>query len=235
MKSLALSKRVGLTSRVTGFTMLTRISSIALAALFTACTASYYLDSAEDFYRRGDYESAIKGYLRAIGEDDKEAEAYHGLAMSYYQIGDTEGAMFAFEKALEMDSLYTSAYECLASIYLDMGRPDAAITLCRKAIQIDSEYVGAYITLANALFERGPVVTAINTLWGAIKLTKRLQADPVKRSYYGSLRNEQGSIQRSRTGVPVTGAAQLRTGGSRKRHRSLSLLGATMVQQGESI
>ena len=52
-----------------------------------------YISTAENYFKEEDYENAIVSYKEAIKKNDKNEEAYIGIAKTYYKMNDLDSAV----------------------------------------------------------------------------------------------------------------------------------------------
>jgi Flp pilus assembly protein TadD len=75
------------------------------------------LDTAEKFYKEGNFRASLQIYLNIVQEEPKNAKIHQGLAQSYYQLKNFEAAKSAAEKALELDVTLPIPRTILAYFY----------------------------------------------------------------------------------------------------------------------
>ena len=142
-----------------------------------SCGITAYVPAhmAAKFYDQGDYENAIRYYMKAVADRDQRAETFYWLGMSFYKHGDLEEAMLALERSFEKDSTDVDVIQRLASVNLDLGNLATAGYYSRKAIHLDPEYLESYNTLGHVLFEGGELDSAESCFSYALSLSKSLR------------------------------------------------------------
>jgi tetratricopeptide (TPR) repeat protein len=71
---------------------------------------------------KGQHETAIKKYQRAVENNPKLFQAWGNLGYSYRKTGNYPAALEAYDKALVLQSNYTPAIEYRAEAYLGLNR-----------------------------------------------------------------------------------------------------------------
>jgi len=94
---------------------------------------SAYQQRSREYYRKGEYDKAIKDCTEAIRLDPNDAWAYHNRGMAYSKKGDLQKAKADWDKA-----------KSLASVYAKKGVYDKAIKAYAKAIRLDPDDALAY-------------------------------------------------------------------------------------------
>ena len=102
-----------------------------------------YLQLAELYFERREYEDAIRTYLSAIElVSEKELSQSAGIADMFYNLGNTylyaqqlESAVSAYQQAVDIDPEMASAWANMGTVLLEMERFDAAIRACQSAIK----------------------------------------------------------------------------------------------------
>ncbi|OGC08091.1 hypothetical protein A2V82_05095 [candidate division KSB1 bacterium RBG_16_48_16] len=88
-------------------------------------------------YKKGQYESAISFYQKAIDLNSNNPKAYYGEGLALTKLRRYEEAIGAFEKAVELSPSYDEAYAAMGSTYDDIGKLDEAIASYQKAVEIN--------------------------------------------------------------------------------------------------
>ncbi|MEZ5357923.1 MAG: tetratricopeptide repeat protein [Candidatus Zixiibacteriota bacterium] len=109
----------------------------------------------DGYLRRGDYDSAIAGFTRAI-------EINHLLTIAYFQRGNTyelalgnkNNAIADYKSAIQINPRYARAYLNLGNIYHDRGDLESALKYYDDAVMADSQYSQAFFNRANVYFEQ---------------------------------------------------------------------------------
>lgn len=116
----------------------------------------------DEFFEKGDYESAKIRYHKVISSGYSYADVYNKLGLISYNEGFFEKACGYFEKALEINPRYTEVSLNLAVTYNELGKYDKARIIYSKARQIrerDGGKLDPFVKgkLANLHFETGKI------------------------------------------------------------------------------
>lgn len=123
----------------------------AIAAWNQAITESpkylqAYLQLAELYFQRAEYESAIRTYLSAIAlVSESELSQRAGTADIFYNLGNSylyaqqlEAAVSAYQQAVDLNPEMVSAWANMGTVLLEMERFDAAIAACQSALKANA-------------------------------------------------------------------------------------------------
>ncbi len=89
------------------------------------------------YYRKGQYDRAIKDYNQAIRLAPDYAPGYNGRAWSRYLLGQNAEALSDVDKALSLSPNFSSAIEARAHILAALRRPQEALTEFERAMQME--------------------------------------------------------------------------------------------------
>jgi tetratricopeptide (TPR) repeat protein len=113
-----------------------RIAFIVLSVALVSCSANLELrrqqeeanrNLGEEYYKKGDYTSALREFLKAEKLYSKDPYLHYGLGLTYKAKKKPDLAVKHFEKAIEMKPDYASAKNALGTVYLDKKEWDTAI------------------------------------------------------------------------------------------------------------
>ena len=110
-----------------------------------------HLESGYFYFRTGNFERAVKSYLRATESNDRIGllEAYYGLAHSYLEMDDPDNAVSALEKAIETDPSNPLPYRDLGLIAIQNNNVEPAESFLAKAIELAPAEAELYKPLAS--------------------------------------------------------------------------------------
>ncbi len=102
-----------------------------------------YLQLADLYFKRNEYESAIRTYLSAIGLiSDGELAQPTGMADIFYNLGNCylsaqqlESAVSAYQQAVNINPEMANAWANMGTALLEMERLDVAISACQSALK----------------------------------------------------------------------------------------------------
>jgi tetratricopeptide (TPR) repeat protein len=109
---------------------------------------SYHFLLGKDQFKRGDYESAIVEFERALSVQPGYADIRNWLGMAYMAIGDSLKALEQFNQALDANPRFTSASLNAGSALISLGREAAARDCLRQVLAIDPDNEEARTRLA---------------------------------------------------------------------------------------
>jgi tetratricopeptide (TPR) repeat protein len=151
---------------IASVTLLTRII-IPRIKTFAAVT---HFNRGEEYFKTGDYDSAISEYDRAIQLNPNNIEAYTYRGNAYDSKGDIDRAISDFDQAIQLDPSYGKAYINRGVAYIVKGDLDRAISDLNKAIQLDPSSYAAYSNRGSAYQEKGDLDHAISDYDQSIQL-----------------------------------------------------------------
>jgi tetratricopeptide (TPR) repeat protein len=133
-------------------------------------TAEKYFDKGNEFYKNGDFKSAIENYDKAIEINPKDAEAYFNRGNAKDDLGDKQAAIDDYDKAIEINPNLAEAYYNRGNAKDDLGNKQAAIDDYSKAIEINPNDADAYCNRGDAEFALGDKQAAIDDFSKAIEI-----------------------------------------------------------------
>jgi len=107
-----------------------------------------YNNLAEEYFKRGDYRSALVHVTKAISIDPRFPGSHCMAAACYYRLGETARAKDLLERFIATDTSYAPAYYMLGSMYSQEGVIQRAIDCFRGSINASKEYADAYYSQA---------------------------------------------------------------------------------------
>ncbi|MXY45974.1 MAG: tetratricopeptide repeat protein [Chloroflexi bacterium] len=122
------------------------------------------------FATKGDYETAIFEYNKAIGLNQDHIDAYYERGRAYSSQGDYDGAIVDFDRAIALDPEHFDAYYQRGLAYANKGDYDRAIDNFDKDIELNPDYAGAYYERGFAYLNRDDYGAAIVDFDKAIEL-----------------------------------------------------------------
>lgn len=143
--------------------------------------AKKYVESGYSYYKKGENNSAIDAYSKALLYSPKYSAAYSGLGNVYkYALKQYDDAIKNYEYAIRYDEAnYKSVYYELGYLYNEQKRYDDAISILLKAIDYEPRFSGAREELGYAYYIKARDSEA------EYQLKKSIELDPkAKASYY---------------------------------------------------
>lgn len=111
---------------------------------FKANTPEFFTHQGDQYYKAGQYESAIESYNKAIALRPKFPEAYNKRGNANIKIGQHDKAIDDYNKAIALNPQYVYAYNNRGNAYDDKGQYDLAIDDYNVAIAHFEGYALAY-------------------------------------------------------------------------------------------
>jgi Flp pilus assembly protein TadD len=104
---------------------------------------------------RGDHESAVAEYRRAVEISPNYAKAWNSLGLSLEQLGRDEEALRSYMTAVERDSTLAFARNNIGSFYMRRGDLASARRWLESAVRHDDRLENAHMNLALVLAQGG--------------------------------------------------------------------------------
>ena len=124
--------------------------------------------------QKGDYDTALAEFTRALQADPKDPEVYNNRGSVYTFKGRYDLALADFTKTLELNPRYARAYYNRALAYYYQGNYDRAIADLTKAIELNSKDPEAYNNRGLAYDQQKNYDKAIDDFTMALRLNPKL-------------------------------------------------------------
>lgn len=89
-------------------------------------TADKYFQTALNYQKKNDFDSAARWYIKAVEADDTYEQAFYNLGLTYYAVSRLELASDAFARAVQINPAFTSARYNSALTEYRLGHSDRA-------------------------------------------------------------------------------------------------------------
>ncbi len=99
--------------------------------------------------RRGDWDSAVRFYERAVTLDPAFVQAWYNLGLAHRTMGRRDEARRALERAVILQPDMRNARHNLALLYWDMQNREAAVREARAVLRVDPDYALAHYLLGH--------------------------------------------------------------------------------------
>jgi arylsulfatase A-like enzyme/Flp pilus assembly protein TadD len=123
------------------------------------------------YYKKSNFEKAIKAYEMGLSLDDKLPELCNNLANAYfsYSLQSRDSVLFSksfeyFKKAIELDPEYAAPYHGLGHAYREEGNLEGAFYCWEKALEVNPDFSKALFDLAKAYLNTGDKGKAFDML-----------------------------------------------------------------------
>ena len=124
--------------------------------------------------QKGDYDTALAEFTKALQVDPKDAEVYNNRGSMYTFKGRYDLALADFTKTLELNPRYARAYYNRALAYYYQGNYDRAIADLTKAIELNPKDPEAYSNRGLAYDQKKDYDKAIDDFNMAMLLNPKL-------------------------------------------------------------
>ena len=124
--------------------------------------------------QKGDYDTALAEFTKALQADPKDTEVYNNRGSIYTFKGRYDLALADFTKALELNPRYARAYYNRALAYYYQGNYDRAIADLTKAIELNPKDPEAYNNRGLAYDQKKNYDKAIDDFNMALLLNPKL-------------------------------------------------------------
>ncbi len=131
-------------------------------------SAAAAFEEGQSAQQRGDLNSAVRFYTKAIAADQSLFQAYYQRATALLGLGREGEAEADLKKVVEIEPTFARAHRGLGQMLLDRGRTEDAKRELARAIELDPKLTGVRVYYASALLKSGEPQTAIEHLRVAI-------------------------------------------------------------------
>ncbi len=118
----------------------------------------------------GDFDSAIKCYIKALDLKPGYVEAYFNMGLVYYKTGNLEEAIRLFDHAIATSPDFAAPFISLSNLYLSVGKLGEAIAICNKALENIFDCPKIYNNLGSAYMKLGNLNDSLAAFRKALEL-----------------------------------------------------------------
>lgn len=118
-------------------------------------TSAESVEMGDRFRRRGDLDTAVRYYKRAIRQDGEDPVPRMRLAETYESQELNAKAAEQYEKLLKKNDAFAEAHVGLADVYRRFGKHKAAILRLRRACELEPDNAYYWFRLAEACVKAG--------------------------------------------------------------------------------
>lgn len=157
-------------------------------------SASAYAARGLAYAKKGQLESAIAAFDKAVQLNPKLVEAYVNRGTTHAQIGNTERARADYYKAIALDPASATTYNNLAALLQNSGDLEGALCNYEKAIGLDPCLAQAYYNRGVILYHKGDKEGALANYDKAMTLNPGLALTYMER---GVVLAEKGELEKA--------------------------------------
>ena len=122
------------------------------------------------FEQKGELESAIEYYEKALKLKPDYGEVYYNLGNVFLQQGKLEAAIDSYKQALKIQPDYPQSHNNLGHVFQLQGTLEAAIESYQQALKIQPENAQIHCNLGNVFQLQGKLESAIESYQQAVKI-----------------------------------------------------------------
>jgi len=148
--------------------------------------ARVHVELGQALARRGETETAVACYRRALAIDPENELAHNNLGYMFAVKERPADAIYHYRQAIRYKEDYATPYNNIGVLMYNSGRVEEAITFYRKAIQLEPHYCEPKSNLASALVTRGQAREAVPLFQSVIDLCP--EESTAYAGLYGALR-----------------------------------------------
>lgn len=143
----------------------------------TEDTADLHYRLGEEYFRNGDYLSALRELLKSVELEKKNPEAQYLLGTTYFHLGRYQDAERHLKIAIELKKGdregYPEAHNNLGNVYLQTGRYDEAIAEFEKCLDVifyQPNFPRVYYNIGVAYMKKEDTAKAMENFKQAVKM-----------------------------------------------------------------
>jgi len=141
---------------------------------------------------RGDYQSAIRDYQRALQSCPDSPDAYYQIGAAQYNAGNKQAAIENFNQVIRINPENADAYVFRGFVRYQQGDKQGALADYNEAMRLNPNYADAYSNRGSVRYEQGDKQGALADYNEAIRLNPNYA---IAYSNRGSVRSAQGDKQ----------------------------------------
>jgi Tol biopolymer transport system component/Flp pilus assembly protein TadD len=157
----------------------------------TPISAESYVDRAQGYFDRGEYDRAVAELDEAIDLQPDHGKAYQLRGSAYAEMGELDRAIADYDEAIRLMPDSAELHKLRGNAYLKKDDLEQARADYGEAIRIDPDYADAYYNRGLMLFEQGDLDGALPDFDVAIQLRPD---DATAYSVRGMIHSERGSL-----------------------------------------
>jgi tetratricopeptide (TPR) repeat protein len=132
--------------------------------------AASLFEQGQTAQEKGNLNTAIRLYTRAVSADPSLYQAYYQRAVALLGLEQTDDAQADLRKTIQIEPAFARAHRALGMLLLDRGITQEARTELARAVELDPKLKGVRVYYASSLIKSGNPAEAIEQLHAAIDL-----------------------------------------------------------------
>jgi len=145
-----------------------RAQSDASSVVEAKQQAAGLFEQGQSAQEKGNLNTAIRLYTRAVSSDPSLYQAYYQRAVSLLGLEQTDAAQSDLRKTIQIEPGFARAHRVLGLLLLDRGNTDEARTELGRAVELDPKLKGVRVFYASSLIKSGNPTAAIEQVHVAI-------------------------------------------------------------------
>src|SRR5262249_41179660 len=131
--------------------------------------AASLFEQGQNAQEKGNLNTAIRLYTRAVSADPSLYQAYYQRAVALLGLEQTDDAQADLRKSIQIEPGFARAHRALGLLLLDKGITEEARNELGKAVELDPKLKGVRVYYASSLIKTGNAAAAIEQLRAAIE------------------------------------------------------------------
>ena len=131
--------------------------------------AATLFEQGQNAQEKGNLNTAIRLYTRAVSADPSLYQAYYQRAVALMGLEQTDDAQADLKKTIQIEPGFARAHRVLGLLLLDRGFTEDARRELARAVELDPKLKGVRVFYASSLIKSGDPTAAIDQLRQAIE------------------------------------------------------------------
>jgi Tfp pilus assembly protein PilF len=157
------------------------------------------------YFKKGDYETALRRFVMATRHDKNFAPGYYGMAYVYSVQGKLDDAIKYYRESLKYDQTYPYTFANLGYALLQKEQFDEALKMLDKALQLEPKCGEAHLSYANYYANKKDWKKAEESANKAIECGQKLHPE------FRKLLEKHGAKLKAEPGGPANGSQPTRS------------------------
>ncbi|PCJ84389.1 MAG: hypothetical protein COA57_09320 [Flavobacteriales bacterium] len=148
------------------------------------------------YYRKGDYDNAIKYYNEVLQRQPNRAKAYYLRGLVYGAKGENKNAVNDYSAAIQLQPNYEQAYLNRGALYTDkIAKYDLAVADFKNALRLNPNNIDAAVNIGLALYKKGDYNEAVQQLSSILSQTQNGRAYYFRALAYAAKNDFQSALK----------------------------------------